>query len=96
MADDDARKYLTVAVQQLESLLLLLKEEFKPMCDITCVCIHWFLIPRRAQQLKYAMAHGRIPRDLLNFYFRKGQKYYYLDDNGDFVRKPTTLLYLFI
>ncbi|OAX38591.1 hypothetical protein K503DRAFT_717985 [Rhizopogon vinicolor AM-OR11-026] len=66
--DDDARKYLTVAVQQLESLLLLLKEEFKPI----------------AQQLKYAMAHGRIPRDLLNFYFRKGQKYYYLDDNGDF------------
>jgi len=35
MADGDARKYLTAAVQQLESLLLLLKEEFKPVCDMT-------------------------------------------------------------
>lgn len=40
MADDDARKYLTVAIQQLESLLLLLKEEFKPVCDMSCICIH--------------------------------------------------------
>ncbi|KAJ8596719.1 hypothetical protein M405DRAFT_102264 [Rhizopogon salebrosus TDB-379] len=67
-ADDDARKFLTAAVQQLESLLLLLKEEYKPV----------------AERLKYAIAHGRIPRDLLEFHFRKGQRYYYLDDNEDF------------
>ena len=54
------------------------------------------LIPRRAERLKHAIAHGRIPHDLLDFYFRKGQKYYYLDDNDDFVREPTTLLYLLI
>ncbi|KAG0703848.1 hypothetical protein DFH29DRAFT_914338, partial [Suillus ampliporus] len=66
--DDDARTYLTAAVHQLEILLRLLKEEFKPITE----------------RLKYAIAHGRIPRDLLEFYFRKGQKYYYLDDNSDF------------
>ncbi|OJA12438.1 hypothetical protein AZE42_08205 [Rhizopogon vesiculosus] len=66
--DDDARKYLAAAVQQLESLLLFLKEEFKPV----------------AERLKHAIAHGCIPRDLLEFYFPKGQKYYYLDDSGDF------------
>lgn len=46
--------------------------------------------------MKHAVAHGRIPRDLLEFYFKKGRKYYYLDDNGDFVREPIILLYLFI
>jgi hypothetical protein len=95
-ADDDARKFLTAAVQQLESLLLLLKEEYKPVYDTTCIYIHWFLICHRAERLKYAIAHGRIPRDLLEFHFRKGQRYYYLDDNEDFVREPITLLYLFI
>src|SRR6267154_2578418 len=32
MSDDDACTYLTAAVQQLETLLLLLKEEYKPVC----------------------------------------------------------------
>lgn len=41
IAGDDAHKYLATAVQQLEYLLLLLKEEFKPVCDMTCVFIHW-------------------------------------------------------
>lgn len=66
--DGDARTYLTAAVQQLDILLLLLKEEFKPV----------------AERLKHAIVHGRIPRDLLEFYFRKNQLYYYLDDNNDF------------
>ncbi|KAG1735045.1 hypothetical protein EDB19DRAFT_1910886 [Suillus lakei] len=66
--DGDARTYLTAAVQQLEILLLLLKEEFKPITE----------------RLKHAIVHGRIPRDLLEFYFRKNQKYYYIDDNNDF------------
>ncbi|KAG2156425.1 hypothetical protein DEU56DRAFT_234799 [Suillus clintonianus] len=66
--DGDARTYLTAAVQQLGTLLLLLKEEFKPV----------------AERLKHAIVHGRIPRDLLEFYFRKDQKYYYCDDNDDF------------
>lgn len=66
--DSDARTYLTAAVQQLDVLLLLLKEEFKPI----------------AERLKHAIVHGRIPRDLLDFYFRKNQHYYYLDDNNDF------------
>jgi hypothetical protein len=66
--DDDARTYLTAAVQQLDILLLLLKEEFKPV----------------AERLNHAITHGRIPRDLLEFYFRKNHQYYYLDDNNDF------------
>ncbi|KAG1892077.1 hypothetical protein F4604DRAFT_1697243 [Suillus subluteus] len=66
--DGDARTYLTAAVQQLDILLLLLKEEFEPV----------------AERLKHAIVHGRIPRDLLEFYFRKNQLYYYLDDNNDF------------
>ncbi|OAX33053.1 hypothetical protein K503DRAFT_776013 [Rhizopogon vinicolor AM-OR11-026] len=65
---DGARKYLAAAVQQLESLLLFLKEEFKPV----------------AERLKHAIPHGYIPRDLQEFYYPKGQKYYYLDDSGDF------------
>lgn len=65
---DDARTYLTAAVQQLDILLLLLKEEFKPV----------------AERLKHAIVHGRIPRDLLQFYFQKNQQFYYLDDNNDF------------
>ncbi|KAG1752416.1 uncharacterized protein EDB91DRAFT_1243185 [Suillus paluster] len=66
--DHDARTFLTAAVQQLGILLHLLKEEFKPI----------------AERLKHAIAHGRIPLGLLGFYFRKGQKYWCLDDNGDF------------
>ncbi|KAG1768716.1 hypothetical protein EDD22DRAFT_949400 [Suillus occidentalis] len=66
--DGDVRTYLTAAVQQLDILLLLLKEEFKPV----------------AERLNHAIAHGRIPRDLLEFYFRKNQQYYYNDDNNDF------------
>lgn len=64
----DVRTYLTAAVQQLDILLLLLKEEFKPITE----------------RLKHAIVHGRIPRDLLEFYFQKNQQYYYLDDNNDF------------
>lgn len=96
MPDDNARKYLEAAVQQLESLLLFLKEEFKQLCDMNRTIIYWSLIHRRGEPLKHAIAHGRIPRELLEFHFRKGQKYHYLDDNGDFVREPTTLLCLFI
>ncbi|KAG2115816.1 uncharacterized protein F5147DRAFT_674779 [Suillus discolor] len=66
--DGDVRTYLTAAVQQLDILLLLLKEEFKSI----------------AERLKHAVVHGRIPLDLLEFYFRKNQQYYYLDDNDDF------------
>lgn len=66
--DGDVRTYLTAAVQQLDILLLLLKEEFKPVTE----------------RLNHAIAHGRIPRDLLEFYFRKDQQYYYNDDNNDF------------
>ncbi|KAG1868139.1 hypothetical protein C8R48DRAFT_671601 [Suillus tomentosus] len=66
--DGDVRTYLTAAVQQLDVLLLLLKEEFKSI----------------AERLKHAVVHGRIPLDLLEFYFRKNQQYYYLDDNDDF------------
>lgn len=68
VADGDVRTYLTAAVQQLDILLLLLKEEFKPV----------------AERLNHAIVHGRIPRDLLEFYFRKNQQYYYNDDNNDF------------
>lgn len=91
MADGDVRTYLTAAVQQLDVLLLLLKEEFKSMCDMSCVFISWYLISHRAERLKHAVVHGRIPLDLLEFYFRKNQQYYYLDDNDDFVREPTVL-----
>ncbi|KAG2155138.1 uncharacterized protein EDB93DRAFT_1131428 [Suillus bovinus] len=66
--DGDARAYLTAAVQQLGILLLLLKEEFKSI----------------AERLKHAVVHGRIPLDLLEFYFQKNQQYYYHDDNDDF------------
>ncbi|KAG1782930.1 hypothetical protein EV702DRAFT_1274453 [Suillus placidus] len=66
--DGDVRTYLTAAVQQLDILLPLLKEEFKPITE----------------RLKHAIVHGRIPRDLLVFYFQKNQQYYYLDDNNDF------------
>ncbi|KAG1803153.1 hypothetical protein EV424DRAFT_338779 [Suillus variegatus] len=63
--DGDVRKYLATAVQQLDILLLLLKEEFKSI----------------AERLKHAVVHGRIPLDLLEFYFRKNQQYYYLDND---------------
>lgn len=66
--DGDVRTYLTTAVHQLDILLLLLKEEFKPVTE----------------RLNHAIVHGRIPRDLLEFYFRKNQQYYYNDDNNDF------------
>lgn len=42
------------------------------------------------------MAHGHMPLDLLDFYFSKGQKFYYLDGNDDPVREPTAFIYLLI
>jgi hypothetical protein len=95
MADGDVRTYLTAAVQQLDILLLLLKEEFKPVCDISCVYVSWHLNSHRAERLNHAIVHGRIPRDLLEFYFRKNQQYYYNDDNNDFVRESITLCEIF-
>ncbi|KAG2115818.1 uncharacterized protein F5147DRAFT_381763 [Suillus discolor] len=65
--DGNVRKYLTTAVQQLDILLPLLKEEFKSI----------------AERLKHAVVHGRIPLDLLEFHFRKNQQYYTLDDEDD-------------
>jgi len=46
MAGDDARKYLATAVQQLECLLLFLKEEFILVCDMTGVFILWSNSPQ--------------------------------------------------
>ncbi|KAG2111784.1 P-loop containing nucleoside triphosphate hydrolase protein [Suillus cothurnatus] len=59
--DQDARQYLTDLVNHLDIFIPLVEKEFEPI----------------SQRLELELSYGHISFDLLMYYFKKGEKYYY-------------------
>ncbi|KAJ8596163.1 P-loop containing nucleoside triphosphate hydrolase protein [Rhizopogon salebrosus TDB-379] len=77
-SEQDARQYLEELANQLDILIPLVEEEFKPISD----------------RLELQLSYGHLSFDLLSYYFKKGEKYYYGDGRNKVSRTGFTLMYL--
>ncbi|OJA14965.1 hypothetical protein AZE42_03217 [Rhizopogon vesiculosus] len=59
--EQDARQYLEDLADHLDVLVPLVEKEFKPISD----------------RLELELSYGHLSFDLLSYYFKKGEKYYY-------------------
>ncbi|KAG1849969.1 hypothetical protein F4604DRAFT_85301 [Suillus subluteus] len=75
--EQDAQQYLEDLVNQLDILIPLVEKEFEPI----------------SKRLELELSYGHISFDLLLYYFKKGEKYYYesLGDNLAFVLEDTSM-----
>ncbi|KAG1843152.1 P-loop containing nucleoside triphosphate hydrolase protein [Suillus subalutaceus] len=75
--EQDAQQYLEDLVNQLDVLIPLVEKEFEPI----------------SKRLELELSYGHISFDLLLYYFKKGERYYYefLGDKLAFVLEDTSM-----